>query len=273
MDEIEIWENLLKWCFSQQNMKNEPLKWNKEDITKIKRALYRFIPLIRFYDIEPTDFFYKVYCYKDILPQDLIHNLLEFYIVPNMKPKTNLTPRKPNFKYQLNSTLIESNHVSIFASWIDKMDSSHYNRKNIPYDLNLLYRASQDGNDTSSFHRNCDNKGATIWIAKIKNSTQLIGGYNPLDWDQSFSWKTTADSFLFNFTNGKDISTAKRSYVSIQSLAVFCGSSHGPTMGNLICYNNIWSYNNQDNGNRYSKIGIPENFEVEDYEVFQVIKK
>ncbi|CAB4389849.1 unnamed protein product [Rhizophagus irregularis] len=271
MDEIEIWENLLKWCFSQQNMKNEPLKWNKEDITKIERALYRFIPLIKFYDIKPTDFFYKVYCYKDILPQDLIHNLLEFHIVPNMKPKDNLThSRKPNFK---DSTLIGSNHISIFASWIDKMDSSHYNRKNIPYDFKLLYRSSQDGNDTKSFHKNCDNKGATILITKIKNSTQLIGGYNPLDWDKSDTWKTTADSFLFNFTNGKDISTAKRSYVSVQNMAVFCGPNYGPTMGNLYCHNNNWFYTNHDNGNCYPKIGIPAKFEVEDYEIFQVIKK
>ncbi|CAB4373478.1 unnamed protein product [Rhizophagus irregularis] len=188
-----------------------------------------------------------------------------------MKPKNDLTPsRKPSIK----STLIESNHIPIFASWIDKKDSSHYNRKNIPYDFKLLYRSSQDGNDTLSFHRNCDNKGATIWIAKIKNSTQLIGGYNPLDWDQSNNWKTTADSFLFNFTNGRDISTSKRSYVSIQDWAVFCGPRYGPTMGNLFCNNNVWSYNNSyDNGNRYPKIGIPANFEVEDYEVFQVIKK
>ncbi|RGB27782.1 hypothetical protein C1646_798226 [Rhizophagus diaphanus] len=266
MKEIEIWENLLKWCFSQQNIKNEPLKWIKEDITKIERALYRFIPLIRFYDIEPTDFFYKVYCYKDILPQDLIHNLLEFHIVPNMKSKANLKPSR------IKSTLIEPNHISIFASWIDKMDSSHYNRNNIPYDLKLLYRSSQDGIDTLSFHKNCDNKGATIWIAKVKNSTQLIGGYNPLDWDQSWSWKTTADSFIFNFTNGKNISTAKMSYVNKHNYAVLCNKNYGPTMGNLICQNNVWSYTNNDNGNRYPKIGIPTNFDVEDYEVFQVIK-
>ncbi|PKB91677.1 hypothetical protein RhiirA5_448047, partial [Rhizophagus irregularis] len=131
----------------------------------------------------------------------------------------------------------------------------------------------QDGNDVLSFHRNCDNKGATIWIAKIKNSTQLIGGYNPLDWDQSQSWKSTADSFLFNFTNGRVISTAKRSYVSAPNVAVCCASHCGPTMGNLFCENNVWSYNNLGNGERYPKIGIPANFEVEDYEVFQVIKK
>ena len=57
IDEIEIWENLLKWCFYQQNMKNDPTKWSREDITKIERTLYRFIPLIRFYNIEPADFF------------------------------------------------------------------------------------------------------------------------------------------------------------------------------------------------------------------------
>src|SRR5437660_1470776 len=64
VDEIEIWESLLKWCFAQQNMTSDPTKWSKEDITKMERAIYRFIPLIRFYDIEPTDFFYKVYNYK-----------------------------------------------------------------------------------------------------------------------------------------------------------------------------------------------------------------
>jgi hypothetical protein len=135
MDEIEVWESLLRWCFIQQNIENDSTKWSKEDITKIERSLYRFIPLIRFYDISPTDFFYKVYCYKEILPQDLIHSLLEFHIVPNMKPKTNVAPTRKNLKFKLDSTLIKSDHVSLFASWIDKGDSSYYKNKNSPYDL------------------------------------------------------------------------------------------------------------------------------------------
>ena len=65
-NEIEVWQSLLKWCFAQQNIKDDPAKWTKEDIAKVERSLHRFIPLIRFYDIEPTDFFYKIYCYKDI---------------------------------------------------------------------------------------------------------------------------------------------------------------------------------------------------------------
>ena len=176
--------------------------------------------------------------YKDILPQDLIHDLLEFHIVPNVKPKTNVTPsRKSNLKFKLDSTLIESNHIPLFASWIDKKDSSHYNKKKVPYEFKLLYRSSRDGPDTNSFHRNCDNKGATIWVAKVQGSTQLIGGYNPLDWSGN-CWKTTTDSFIFNFTDGKNISTAKLGYVNTANYAVYCRNGYGPRMGNLYCNGN-----------------------------------
>ncbi|POG78969.1 hypothetical protein GLOIN_2v1531028 [Rhizophagus irregularis DAOM 181602=DAOM 197198] len=53
MEEIEIWEGLLKWCFSQQNVINDPTKWSRDDITNIEKSLHRSIPLIRFYDINP----------------------------------------------------------------------------------------------------------------------------------------------------------------------------------------------------------------------------
>ncbi|GBC01814.1 hypothetical protein RclHR1_04340011 [Rhizophagus clarus] len=272
IDEVKIWEYLLKWCLAQQNLQKDPTKWNKDDITRIEKELYRFIPLIRFYNIDATNFFYKVYCYKNILPQDLIHDLLEYYIVPNMKHKDNLPPsRNP----KLDSTLIESKHIPIFSSWIDKKESSNYDRKYNPYDFKLLYRSSRDGIGTKTFHKNCDNKGATIWVAKIKDSTQLIGGYNPLDWDGNHKdWKTTADSFIFNFTNGKNISTSKVSYVSKQSRAVYCHYEDGPTMGNIYSEYNNWSNKNRGHGDIYPDIGIPENnFKVEDYEVFKVIKK
>src|SRR3989440_12114274 len=132
VDEIEIWESLLKWCFAQQNMKNDPAKWSKEDITEIEKSLHRLIPLIRFYDIEPTDFFYKVYNYKDILPQDLVHDISEFHIVPNMEPKTNVQPsRKSNLKFILDSSLIKSKHIPLFSSWINRK-ASHYDKKDIP---------------------------------------------------------------------------------------------------------------------------------------------
>ena len=44
-------------------------------------------------------------------------------------------------------------------------------------DSNYLSDLS-DGNTSAAFHEKCDNKGATIVIAKITNSEQIIGGYN-----------------------------------------------------------------------------------------------
>ena len=109
----------------------------------------------------------------------------------------------------------------------------HYDKKDIPYDFKLLYHSSRDGFNNASFHRNCDNKGATIWVAKIQGSAQLIGGYNPLDWNGGPTWKSTADSFIFNFTDGKNISTAKLGYVNNANYAVCCSNGYGPRMGNL----------------------------------------
>ncbi|RGB28783.1 hypothetical protein C1646_767372 [Rhizophagus diaphanus] len=110
-------------------------------------------------------------------------------------------------------------HIPLFASWIDKMNSPYnkYYKYNIPYEFKLLYRSSRDGFNAPSFHKNCDNKGATIWVAKIQDSTLLIGGYNPLDW------------------NGKNISTAKLGYVIDTSSAIYCYNDCGPYMGSLSC--------------------------------------
>ncbi|RIA86972.1 hypothetical protein C1645_740464 [Glomus cerebriforme] len=191
-----------------------------------------------------------------------------------MKPKTNLAPsRRP----KIDSTLVESDYISLFASWIDKKDSLYYNKKHIPYEFKLLYRSNRDDFDASSFHSDCDNKGATIWIAKIQDSTQLIGGYNPLDWNGN-GVKRTADSFLFNFTDGTNISTAKLGYVIDTNKAIFCYNNQGPSMGGLFCGStigyNAWTYgNNQTTSNSYPDINIPRYFNVENYEVFQIIKR
>ncbi|EXX71011.1 hypothetical protein GLOIN_2v1874218 [Rhizophagus irregularis DAOM 181602=DAOM 197198] len=275
MKEIEVWKGLLKWCLFQQNMENNPTKWSTDDITKIERLIHRFIPLIRFYDIEPKDFFYKVYIYKEILPKELINDLLEFHIVPNIKLKTNIAPsRKPILKFKIDSTLVQSNHIPLFISWIVKKDFSHYNNRNIPYDFKLLYHSNRDGFNAESFHQNCDNKGATIWVAKIQGSTQLIGGYNPLDWDGNGVWKSTTDSFMFNFTDGKNISTAKLGYVKYPNNAIYCSNSQGPQMGYFYCKDNSKWSTYANNTICYPDIGIPTSeFPVDYFEVFQVVKK
>ncbi|RIA85042.1 hypothetical protein C1645_782783 [Glomus cerebriforme] len=123
---------------------------------------------------------------------------------------------KLNFVIQpprLYSTVIKRQHFDIYASRIDKKDTLYYNDiGHIPYEFNLLYRASRDGNTPAIFHEKCDNKGATIVIAKINNSEQIYGGYNPLQWDSSDSYKSTKNSFIFSFKYRTDFQSAKVGY-------------------------------------------------------------
>ncbi|RIA83789.1 hypothetical protein C1645_809064 [Glomus cerebriforme] len=275
LDEIVIWDSLIKWNFAQHpSIQQDVKKWNKEDITIMERTLHRFIPLIRFYHISSEDFFDKVYSFKVLLPEDLINKILEFHL-----KKQNIEiqpPRKPkSIKPIYDSVIINNNkHFAIFSSWIEKKNDSYYNVINIPCNFNLLYRASRDGNTKEAFHNKCDNKGATIIIVKISNSDQIVGGFNPLFWDSSYSWKSTKDSFIFSFTNKNDVQSAKVGYSNDDQHSVGCFPNYGPIFGggdDLSFYSNYWQCNNNRS---YPSVGIPiGRFNVDDYEVFQVIKK
>ncbi|CAB4397417.1 unnamed protein product [Rhizophagus irregularis] len=92
-DEIDIWNNLLKWGLAQHsNISQDVTKWNKEQITMMERTLHRYIPLIRLYDISSEDFFYKVLPYKELLSDQLVYKVQEFHMVPNKKLNVDIQP-------------------------------------------------------------------------------------------------------------------------------------------------------------------------------------
>ncbi|GBB93431.1 hypothetical protein RclHR1_05330011 [Rhizophagus clarus] len=273
LDEIEIWNNLIKWSYARNpNIDQDPSKWTKDDIEVMKRTTHRLIPLIRFQDISPDDYYEKVFPYEELLPKKLKGEIMQFYLVSNAtKIISSLPSRSRRFKQD--STIIESQHFSIFASWIEKKNDSYYNIRNIPYSFNLLYRASRDGDTAAAFHEKCDNKGSTIVVAKITNSEQLIGGYNSLYWDSSSSYMSANGSFIFSFTDKYNLQTAMVSYPkdSHKQYSICSLSDYGPIFGggnDLLCQNDgIWRHN----PHTYS-IDLPRSFNVNDYEVFQVIK-
>ncbi|GBC07287.1 hypothetical protein RclHR1_07360010 [Rhizophagus clarus] len=280
LDEIVIWDNLIKWCLAQHsNISQDPTQWNNDETVIMERTINRFISLIRFDHISSEDFIIKVYPFKEIMPKDLINNTLVYHMAPNKRLNVNLQPPRQT-KCIYDSILIKSKHFAIFSSWIEKKHDSYYDLKNIPYNFNLLYRASKDGNTVGEFHTKCDNKGASIVIVKIANSEQIVGGYNPLYWDSISGWLSTADSFIFSFTNRNNFQTAKVGHVTKGMYGVCC--SQGPTFGGghdlNLTRDNTWRSNNPHS---YPKIDIPKGhnvggyniFMVEDYEVFQVIKK
>ncbi|GBC02012.1 hypothetical protein RclHR1_04410005 [Rhizophagus clarus] len=266
LDEIIIWESLIKWSLAQNPTITQDIKkWNKNQITILDRILHEFIPLIRFYHIPSDDFFNKVLPYKKLLPKQLINEISEFNKFPD-KILTDIQPlRKPKYLLSLDSVIVEFQHFAMFASWIDKDDDTYYSLENIPYRFNLLYRASRDGIDSKEFHNKCDNKGSTVVIAKVKGTNQIIGGYNPLVWDSSSSTKSTTDSYIFSLTDKNNISTAIIGRVIDANNAIYCAYSLGPAFGpgsDLYYYYTTWNCLQS-----YSS------FIADDYEVFQVLKK
>ncbi|RIA91443.1 hypothetical protein C1645_767425 [Glomus cerebriforme] len=230
----------------------------------MKERLSKFIPLIRFYHISSEDFLLKVHPFKKLLPDDLNNDILVYH----MKPNKNL--RQPP---RCASIIIKYSHFSILARLIEKKDTSIYDISSIPYNFKLLYRSSRDGNEISTFHKNCDKMGSTIVIAKIKNSNQIVGGYNPFHWDVNGLWKSSNDSFLFSFKDVSKFQSVIIGYSKGDPYSIHCGIGYGPMFGigmDLVCNaNGIWT----SESSSYTKTDIPSIFEVDDYEVFQVIKK
>ena len=63
----------------------------------------------------------------------------------------------------------------------------------------LCYRRSTDGTSTSTFHSQCDNKGATVTIITLTNGKK-IGGYAASQWNHT-GYTGNSSNFLFSLTN------------------------------------------------------------------------
>jgi hypothetical protein len=273
LEEIEIWENLIKWGLAQEKALNQDVsKWNKDDINILKRVLHKFIPLIRFYEISTEDYYNKVKPYEKILSKELRDDILKFYMIPGYKPI--YTPRNSKHsKINIESNIINPKYAALFASWIDKREEKYID-KDIPYKFNLIYRASRDGSTTASFHAKCDNKGATITVVKIKNSEQIVGGYNPLFWDSSNDIKNTKDSFIFSFADKSNLQNANVVYSKTGDKSIQCYQLFGPIFGTDLYTSyeptaDTW----KSSVYSYPTLNLPDTIKIDDYEVFQIIKK
>ncbi|CAG8716659.1 28753_t:CDS:2 [Gigaspora margarita] len=92
----------------------------------------------------------------------------------------------------LESELLDLDTVKKLITWISR---KKYNK--CWYKFELLFNTKHDGFKLETFHKQCDGKGSTIVIIELYNNDDLIGGYNPLDWESKNVWKKTKNSFLF----------------------------------------------------------------------------
>ncbi|CAB4436721.1 unnamed protein product [Rhizophagus irregularis] len=286
MKEIEIWDHVLKWGLEKNpTLLPDPTTWSDDDLKMMENTLQHCLPLMRFFSLSSEDFFQKVRPYKKLLKRQLYEELLESYLNPSSEPNDNiLLPRSRNIDGIIDSKIVNLNIVSLISRWIDKIDTKSkyaYARElYLPYEFKLLLRGSRDGFTPKKFHELCDDKLYTVTFDKIKETEEIIGGYNPLVWKSSGGYVKIKDSFIYSFKNKNNFKNPILSHVIATNYALYHGSRVGPTFGRDI---NIHTF--EDDSKEYNycqcrkrdyekKIRDKEDFfSIEDYEVFQIIKK
>ncbi|CAB4436733.1 unnamed protein product [Rhizophagus irregularis] len=217
MKEIEIWDHVLKWGLEKNpTLLPDPTTWSDDDLKMMENTLQHCLPLMRFFSLSSEDFFQKVRPYKKLLKRQLYEELLESYLNPSSEPNDNiLLPRSRNIDGIIDSKIVNLNIVSLISRWIDKIDTKSkyaYARElYLPYEFKLLLRGSRDGFTPKKFHELCDDKLYTVTFDKIKETEEIIGGYNPLNKN--------------NFKN------PILSHVIATNYALYHGSRVGPTFG------------------------------------------
>ena len=120
-------------------------------------------------------------------------------------------------------------------------------------DLNfeLIYRASRDGFDASSFHAKCDNQPGTMTVIKTTNGC-IFGAYASVAWDSTSGYKADRHAFIFSLVNVESTPLL----IPIRAddkYAIRCKSEWGPIFG---AGSDIFVWNNSNETNEsFSNLG------------------
>uniref|UniRef100_U9U136 Kelch-like protein 17 n=1 Tax=Rhizophagus irregularis (strain DAOM 181602 / DAOM 197198 / MUCL 43194) TaxID=747089 RepID=U9U136_RHIID len=274
--EVELWNYLIQWGIFQSHLFEDKttkdlINWSSEDFETLEKILHNSVPFIRFFQMLPEEYFYKVRPYKKLLPKQLKDDLKLYFIIPNSNLTTTiLPPRIP--KFMLNSSIITLKQSLIISSWIDyKDDSSMYtSQQENPYNLILLLRGNRDGFGVEEFREKVFKQGPTIVVIHLAGSKDIIGGYNPLDWTGSNKFNQSTDSFIFSFRSEKKSSITTLSRVAKEKSAISDDDGHfiGFGHGDLKIFQSVCQKKDY-----MCPIHDLHSFQMSNYEVFKVVKK
>ncbi|CAG8588719.1 11567_t:CDS:2 [Ambispora gerdemannii] len=304
MEEKDVWENLLRWGFSQirprQSFNIGSIgKLKKDEIQNLYEILKNCIPLIRFTDFSNRDFSDHVWPFRDIVP-DMIRFEIEkihknnhdtFFFVSH---SSLLLPRCPLIR--IDSTILHPAQAAYLPEWIEfaqKNSPASTLTTEIPdptrvtYQFKLLVRGTIHGFTPRTFHERCDNQGPSIVVLRVRDTRQIIGGYNPIGWRglRRNHWQYTCDSFLFSFGSkcgsiGDVASDVRLSRVLPGCEAIYDDPKFGPCFGKTDLDMRI-KFDEGENcsarkqcykHNIFGDVNGSGKFSVDEYEVFQIYK-
>ena len=113
MNDIQVWENVLKWGIAQNpELPSDPSNYSKDDFNTLKNTLQQCIPFVKFFNLAHKEFLNKVYPYKKILPKDLRENLIKHFI---NKPEQKIIIKEINSK-SIDSRIITFQHAELLRN-------------------------------------------------------------------------------------------------------------------------------------------------------------
>ena len=170
-----------------------------------------------------------------------------------------------NKALQSDKIIIDEKEKKLICDWIS------VDRK---VKMELLYKATRDGDSSSTFHNKCNGKSPTLTLVKTSNGYRC-GGFTNTPWDSSGNYKQDNAAFVFSMD-------ARSKYMSTNNNSIYCHSGNGPTFGNGydLCLEN--GFLTAANSNRcncpstYKTVKQSEltggeyNFTVKECEVYQI---
>ncbi|RHZ84842.1 hypothetical protein Glove_74g240 [Diversispora epigaea] len=297
LEESKIWQYVIQWGKAQNPTLPVNLKeWTSDNFLTLKTTLKQCLLHIRFFSISSEDIFEMIFPYQQILEPELWLDINKKIMAPN-KPISSavLPPRKISnvtlptrtTPISLFSNIITDEHTLEISSWIDRQESNY--TENNPYEFKLLVRGSRDGFDVKTIYEICDKVSNTVIVLKVKDTGEILGGYNPCKLDKNKNkWIYSQGSFAFSLktTNLKNsiLSRVKNFNKAIanypQDLLLYFGKTlclrnNLKTDKKCHCLQTEFSY---DKLIRFEELvdnclEVKNRFNVEEYEVFEVSKK
>ncbi|RHZ87089.1 hypothetical protein Glove_40g92 [Diversispora epigaea] len=297
--ESDIWDYVIKWGIAQNP--DLPVKleeWTNENFLTLKITLQQCLPHIRYFHISSADVINKIKPYKKVFEEQLWDDLIQYLLLPNQPIKSTILPARsisiselPSRENKPFSTIINEEHALEISSWID-FKSTPYLSRDMPYKFRLILRGSRDGLAPQTFWDICHGYANTVAILKVKGTNEILGGYNPLEWNKDYKnrdsnlfgisgcgWMETKNSFIFSLKNdnihNSILSRVKNSanalyYYADRNRYGLCFGDDDLTMRNFSQKSSCKCQNRHyENHIRTTE----EEFSIIDYEIFQIIKK
>ena len=178
--------------------------------------------------------------------------------------------KKTDIKSRDNYSLIQEGSILKEQSELDFISKRIHNNK-YKIIFNLLYKASEDKDKSSIFHKNCDRAQTTLILVETKKGFRF-GGFTKRTWRGS-SKKTDNDAFIFSVNKRTIYNVIKKKE------AIGCFGDFGPFfIGGFKISDNAFEKGgccfkkgvNYETNNDYELNGGEELFDINDIEVYEI---